>query len=91
LSSPTDIGEDEELGNGSIEMASRSCKQDATQAKSSWNTSEKIAINQTANKSLILFEDVDTVFDEDRGFIASILQLAETTKRPIILTSNCGL
>ena len=87
--SPTDIGEDEELGNGSIEMASRSCKQDSTRAKSYWNTSEKLTISQAANKSLILFEDVDIAFDEDRGFIASILQLAKTTKRPIILTSNC--
>lgn len=87
LSSPADIGEDNELGS-SVEMASRSCKQDVTQAKNSCNTSEEFTISQTANKTLILFEDVDTVFDEDRGFIASILQLAETAKRPIILTSN---
>ncbi|XP_020257075.1 uncharacterized protein LOC109833706 isoform X2 [Asparagus officinalis] len=74
--------------NGSIEIVSGSSKQEATHAKISWNASEKIAISQTANKSLILFEDVDTVFDEDRGFIASVLQLVETAKRPIILTSN---
>ncbi|KXG39732.1 uncharacterized protein LOC8054300 isoform X2 [Sorghum bicolor] len=43
---------------------------------------------QVANKTLILFEDVDTVFDEDRGFISTILKMAETTKWPIILTSN---
>ncbi|ERM95492.1 hypothetical protein AMTR_s00008p00268620, partial [Amborella trichopoda] len=43
---------------------------------------------QTGKKSLILFEDVDTIFNEDRGFLAAILQLAETAKRPIILTSN---
>ncbi|XP_042449668.1 uncharacterized protein LOC122034470 [Zingiber officinale] len=44
-----------------------------------------------ANKSLVLFEDVDSVFDDDHGlnsFICTILQLAETSKRPIILTSN---
>ncbi|GJN08392.1 hypothetical protein PR202_ga26305 [Eleusine coracana subsp. coracana] len=40
------------------------------------------------NKTLILFEDVDTVFDDDRGFISTILKMAETTKWPIILTSN---
>lgn len=87
MSSPDDIGEDEVLGS-SVEMSSRSCKQDVTQAKSSCNTSEKFTISQTANKTLILLEDVDTVFDEDRGFISSILQLAETAKRPIILTSS---
>lgn len=91
LSNPADNGEDEQLGNGSIETASRSCMQDATQAKSYWDTSEKVPIGQIADKTLLLFEDVDTVFDEDRGFLASIFQLAETAKRPIILTSNCEL
>lgn len=38
--------------------------------------------------TLILFEDVDITFPEDRGLIAAIQQLAETAKRPIILTSN---
>ncbi|KAL6648410.1 hypothetical protein ACP70R_012634 [Stipagrostis hirtigluma subsp. patula] len=46
------------------------------------------ASKQVINKTLILFEDVDTVFDEDRGFISTILKMAETTKWPIILTSN---
>ncbi|KAJ1297851.1 hypothetical protein BS78_01G409500 [Paspalum vaginatum] len=46
------------------------------------------APKQVVNKTLILFEDVDTVFDEDRGFISTILKMAETTKWPIILTSN---
>lgn len=46
------------------------------------------APKQVMNKTLILFEDVDTVFDEDRGFISTILKIAETTKWPIILTSN---
>jgi hypothetical protein len=40
------------------------------------------------NKTLVLFEDVDTVFDEDCGFISTILKMAGTTKWPIILTSN---
>lgn len=39
-------------------------------------------------KRLMLFEDVDIMFLEDRGFIAAIQQIAETAKRPIILTSN---
>lgn len=46
---------------------------------------------RVANKSLVLFEDVDSVFEDDQGlnsFICTILQLAETSKRPIILTSN---
>lgn len=44
--------------------------------------------SQTGTKTLILFEDVDASLYEDRGFIATIQQLAETAKRPMILTSN---
>jgi hypothetical protein len=38
---------------------------------------------------LILFEDVDLAFTEDRGFVAAIQQIAEKAKGPVILTSNC--
>ncbi|KAI7738510.1 hypothetical protein M8C21_000214 [Ambrosia artemisiifolia] len=44
--------------------------------------------SQNGTKTLILFEDVDVTAFEDRGFIATIQQLAETAKRPMILTSN---
>ena len=39
-------------------------------------------------QTLILVEDVDILFPEDRGCIAAIQHLAETAKGPIILTSN---
>ena len=39
-------------------------------------------------KPLILFEDADITFFEDRGFIAAVQQISETAKGPIILTSN---
>ncbi|KAF5787232.1 putative checkpoint protein Rad17/Rad24 [Helianthus annuus] len=45
--------------------------------------------SQNGTKTLILFEDVDVTAYEDRGFISTIQQLAETAKRPMILTSNC--
>lgn len=43
---------------------------------------------QVEVKRLILFEDVDIIFLEDRGFISSIQQIAETAKGPLIMTSN---
>ena len=45
-------------------------------------------LNKTA---LILFEDVDVVFEEDEGFYAAINSLVSTTKRPVILTTSNGL
>ncbi|XP_046603928.1 ATPase family AAA domain-containing protein 5 isoform X1 [Neodiprion virginianus] len=37
-------------------------------------------------KSLILIEDVDLIFEEDEGFISATFQLAANTKRPIVMT-----
>lgn len=44
--------------------------------------------NQGEAKPLILLEDVDIIFLEDRGFISAIQEIADTGKGPIILTSN---
>lgn len=38
--------------------------------------------------SLILFEEVDIVFDDDLGFLAAIKTFMTTTKRPVILTTS---
>lgn len=39
-------------------------------------------------RSLILFEDVDISFPEDRGFVPAIQKIAEKARGPVILTSN---
>ncbi|XP_017558617.1 ATPase family AAA domain-containing protein 5 isoform X1 [Pygocentrus nattereri] len=38
--------------------------------------------------SLILFEEVDVIFDDDSGFLTAIKTFITTTKRPIILTTS---
>ncbi|XP_055008996.1 LOW QUALITY PROTEIN: ATPase family AAA domain-containing protein 5 [Boleophthalmus pectinirostris] len=38
--------------------------------------------------SLILFEEVDVIFEEDTGFLSAIKTFMMTTKRPVILTSS---
>ncbi|XP_026160120.1 ATPase family AAA domain-containing protein 5b [Mastacembelus armatus] len=38
--------------------------------------------------SLILFEEVDVIFDDDAGFLAAVKTFMTTTKRPVILTTN---
>uniref|UniRef100_UPI003AAECB60 ATPase family AAA domain-containing protein 5 isoform X2 n=1 Tax=Centroberyx gerrardi TaxID=166262 RepID=UPI003AAECB60 len=38
--------------------------------------------------SLILFEEVDVIFDDDSGFLAAIKTFMMTTKRPVILTTS---
>ncbi|NXJ44870.1 ATAD5 protein, partial [Spizaetus tyrannus] len=38
--------------------------------------------------SLILFEEVDIIFDEDAGFLSAVKTFMATAKRPVILTTN---
>ncbi|XP_048871641.1 ATPase family AAA domain-containing protein 5b [Brienomyrus brachyistius] len=38
--------------------------------------------------SLILFEEVDVIFEDDSGFLAAIKTFMSTTKRPVILTTS---
>ncbi|XP_041839835.1 ATPase family AAA domain-containing protein 5b isoform X2 [Melanotaenia boesemani] len=38
--------------------------------------------------SLILFEEVDIIFEEDVGFLAAIKTFMTTTRRPVILTTS---
>ncbi|KAK0161682.1 hypothetical protein PV327_008101 [Microctonus hyperodae] len=46
-----------------------------------------------SERSLILIEDVDLIFDEDEGFASAIYQLASNTKCPIAMTCrySCSL
>ncbi|NXG72655.1 ATAD5 protein, partial [Baryphthengus martii] len=44
--------------------------------------------NRKSATSLILFEEVDIIFDEDAGFLSAVKTFMATAKRPVILTTN---
>ncbi|XP_055079226.1 ATPase family AAA domain-containing protein 5b [Periophthalmus magnuspinnatus] len=44
--------------------------------------------SKTAATSLILFEEVDVIFEEDVGFFAAIKTFMATTKRPVVMTTS---
>ncbi|XP_051571238.1 ATPase family AAA domain-containing protein 5-like isoform X2 [Myxocyprinus asiaticus] len=77
------------------------CKKKSTKAKDTDNESkESISGTPAGTKisnedqgkrtatSLILFEEVDVIFDDDTGFLAAVKTFMTTTKRPVILTTS---
>ncbi|XP_014681601.1 PREDICTED: ATPase family AAA domain-containing protein 5-like [Priapulus caudatus] len=55
----------------------------------SQTTNTQAASVKLSNNSLILFEEVDNVFEElDEGFWPAVNMFIATTKRPIIMTTN---
>lgn len=52
----------------------------------------KESVSEEQNKklatSLILFEEVDVIFEDDAGFLSAIKTFMTTTKRPVILTTS---
>lgn len=79
----------EEMDNGVIELINISNDGAHSPGETSWKLhDENNVLTSDSVQTLILVEDVDILFPEDRGCIAAIQHIAETAKGPIILTSN---
>lgn len=77
------------LNNGVVEVISLLEEEDYVgTVGSQYHSNVRHSCDKGDIKTLILFEDVDVTLCDDRGFISTIQQLADTGKRPMILTSN---
>ncbi|KAM7394091.1 hypothetical protein PAMP_020911 [Pampus punctatissimus] len=55
---------------------------------SSPGSDQTVPPNKKTAVSLILFEEVDVIFEDDVGFLAAIKTFMKTTKRPVILSTD---
>lgn len=78
--------------SSTLKLATESCKSDLNDSNSNsafGTTTDKIRKRVNISRtSLILFDEVDVVLEEDKGFWAAIQNFMQSTKRPIILTAS---
>ena len=66
----------------------KAAKEAREAAKAAAASRRVLDVETAVESSLVLFDEVDVVFDDDVGFYAALLKLARQSKCPIVLTCH---
>ncbi|XP_076865224.1 ATPase family AAA domain-containing protein 5 isoform X2 [Brachyhypopomus gauderio] len=78
-------------GHGAPKVCAKKCARASEAGGRSGEPDSQASGEEQGKKSatsLILFEEVDVIFDDDSGFLAAVKTFMTTTKRPVILTTS---
>uniref|UniRef100_A0A8C1ETJ5 ATPase family AAA domain containing 5a n=1 Tax=Cyprinus carpio carpio TaxID=630221 RepID=A0A8C1ETJ5_CYPCA len=85
------ISQDKKTQPACLKKSSKAKEADSKECPGETSAGTKISTEDQDKRtatSLILFEEVDIIFDDDAGFLAAIKHFMTTTKRPVILTTS---